>query len=205
MIYVITNRKLVKNEDFYSVIERAVSSKIDALVIREKDLNYDELLTLASRLKKITDEYKVPLIINGDIKVAEKIGAYGYHSGYEKFKKANIKTNLKIGISVHTSEEAKEAEKMGADYIIAGHVFETDCKNGLKGRGLDFIKKVSDNVSIPVIAIGGISPQNAKSVIESGASGVAIMSSAMGENNAEIISKIRGRFSTVGTLKAVKN
>ena len=84
-----------------------------------------------------------------------------------------------VGVSVHSLEEAKEAEALGADYVTAGHIFETDCKKGLKGRGLEFLRQVSQGVSIPVYAIGGISTENMEQVREAGANGVCIMSGFM--------------------------
>lgn len=84
-----------------------------------------------------------------------------------------------MGVSVHSPEEAKEAEALGADYVTAGHIFETDCKKGLKGRGLEFLRQVSQGVSIPVYAIGGISAENMESVREAGANGACIMSGFM--------------------------
>lgn len=187
MICVVTNRLLVQNENFYDTIERAALAQPDMFILREKDLSYDELLSLAIKVKSITDRFKIPLIINGSYKVAEEVKAYGYHMGYNNININNLKSSLKFGISVHNVKEAIEAEKFGASYVIAGHVFETDCKKGLEGRGLEFIKEISSNVRIPVIAIGGISKNNAKDVIEAGAAGVAIMSSAMKKNNMESI------------------
>ncbi|NEZ48130.1 thiamine phosphate synthase [Clostridium botulinum] len=197
MLCVVTNRKLVQNEDFYDVIERVAKGKVDYLILREKDLDSDELFTLAYNVKTITDKYNVPLIINGNLEVAEHVNAYGCQLSYNMLMKCKLwkKLKLKIGVSVHSIEEAVNAEKVGVNYILAGHVFETDCKKGLKGRGLKFISDISNNICIPLIAIGGINESNVQSVIKSGASGVAIMSTAMEKGNVhkiqEILYKIR--------------
>ncbi|AEB75359.1 thiamine phosphate synthase [Clostridium botulinum] len=194
IIFVVTNRRLVQDEDFYTVIERVAKNKIDYLILREKDLDYDELISVTKDIKLITDKYNVPLIINGNLEVAEEVQAYGCQLGYETLnnsKEKCLKSKLKIGASVHSVEEAKNAEKIGVDYIIAGHVFETDCKKGLKGRGIGFIKNISNFVKIPVIAIGGINKENVTKVMESGARGIAIMSSAMKKNNVETIKCIK--------------
>ena len=84
-----------------------------------------------------------------------------------------------FGVSIHSVYEAIEAEKLGADYLIAGHVFETDCKSGLKGRGIEFIQNVCESVSIPVIAIGGISESNINMLVDTKVFGVAVMSYGM--------------------------
>lgn len=191
MICVVTNRFLVQNESFYEAIERAALAGPDMIILREKDLCYDELLSLAIKVKAITDRFKIPLIINGSYEVAKEVKAYGYHMGYSNINSNNLKSSLKLGISVHNLKEAIEAENLGASYVIAGHVFETDCKKGLEGRGLEFIKEVSSNIKIPVIAIGGISTKNAQEVLEAGAVGVAIMSSAMKKNNMESIKDLK--------------
>ena len=84
-----------------------------------------------------------------------------------------------IGASTHSLEDAKKAEKLGATYVTASHIFATDCKKGLEPRGLDFLKNICDNVNIPVFALGGINEANSKYCYENGAKGVCMMSQAM--------------------------
>ncbi|MBV7272944.1 thiamine phosphate synthase [Clostridiaceae bacterium UIB06] len=191
-IYVVTNRKLIKEDNIYNVIEACAKKGTDAVILREKDLEYDDLRKLAEGIKIITEKYNILLIINGNINVAVDIEADGFHTGFNSFKdmvKNNI-LNFKIeaskvqkkflyGVSVHSINEGIEAEKLQADYLIAGNVFETDCKPGLKGRGLEFIEDLSRNVNIPVIAIGGINHSNIEEILNSGAEGAAVMSYAM--------------------------
>ena len=100
-------------------------------------------------------------------------------------KKAKFRV---IGASCHSVEEAKEAEQLGCTYITAGHIFETDCKRGLQPRGLEFLRSVCSQVSVPVYAIGGINAHNIVSVRSAGASGVCTMSGLMQcENPAEYL------------------
>ena len=87
--------------------------------------------------------------------------------------------NLHIGTSIHSVEDAVQAEKLGAAYVTAGHIYTTDCKKGLEPRGTCFLAEVCENVSIPVYAIGGINECNAKECIKAGAAGVCIMSGYM--------------------------
>ena len=84
-----------------------------------------------------------------------------------------------LGASVHSLQDALEAQEKGCDYIVAGHIFDTDCKKGLPGRGLTFLKEVCENVSIPVYAIGGITPENITEIRQANGAGACIMSSAM--------------------------
>ena len=98
----------------------------------------------------------------------------------------NVKNDFEtVGVSVHSAEEAAAAEKMGADYVTAGHIFVTDCKRGLAPRGLEFLKSVVDSVSIPVYGIGGISPDNIAEIKASGADGGCKMSGFMKCENIE--------------------
>lgn len=178
-LYIVTNRKLIQKGNIYSIVENAIYGGTDAIILREKDLPHDELLSMAENLKKITDKGNVPLIINNNIEVAMEINAYGYHTSFQNFINTPRKFPRIIGVSVHNLEEAIASERFGADYLLAGHVFETDCKKGLKGKGISFIKKICDSVSIPVIAIGGINESNVDDVLNSGVYGVAVMSSIM--------------------------
>lgn len=204
-IFIITNRNLIEQGDIYEVIEKCSSKGADAVILREKDLDYNSLKEVAEGIKNITDKYNIPLIINGNLDVAKEVNAYGYHTGIEGLRKltfsrrilskhiekdlgSNYETfkigeydskELVLGVSIHSAEEAIEAEKLGADYLIAGNVFETECKPGLKGRGIDFIKKVCESVNIPVIAIGGITPDNLNELINTKVFGVAVMSYGM--------------------------
>ena len=96
---------------------------------------------------------------------------------------------LGLGASCHSVEDAKLAEKLGCTYIIAGHIYNTDCKKGLEGRGTDFLKSVVDAVQIPVYAIGGITPGNYTEIKSAGASGACIMSSSMTSESPEQLLK----------------
>jgi thiamine-phosphate diphosphorylase len=194
VLYLVTNRKLVENNDFYGVINESVKHGVDAVILREKDLEVDELYELASNTKKITDKYNTPLIINSNINVAKKISAYGIHLSFNYFINNKIEYDGKIGVSVHNLEEAIMCEKLGADYILAGHIFPTDCKKNLAPRGLDFLENIRKNISIPLIAIGGINEYNIKDIYNVGADGAAVMSLIMQSTNIQ---------NTINKLKAV--
>lgn len=183
MLYLVTNRKLIQSKDFYNVIEQASLGGIDALILREKDLSSKELLKVAKKIKKILYKKNIKFIINGNIEVAKKIKAYGFHTSYKNFMENNFEFSGIIGVSVHSLNEAIEAENKGAHYILAGHIYETNCKKGLAPRGEKFIKDIACKINIPLIAIGGINEKNLKNVICSGANGVAVMSYIMSSPN----------------------
>lgn len=184
MIYLVTNRKLAA-EKYFKVIEAASRSGIDGIILREKDLGFKEYYELARKVKSITSSYSTPIFLNGSLDVAKAIKADAYHSSYEEFLRSG-KKYFKHGVSVHSLEEAIKAEKLGADYLLVGHVFDTDCKKGLPGRGIGFIREIRNSVEIPVIAIGGINEENIGILKENGIDKVALMSYIMCSSNIEV-------------------
>ncbi|WP_319023188.1 thiamine phosphate synthase [Tepidibacter hydrothermalis] len=183
MLHLVTNRKLIPDGNIFRVIEECVNAGIDSIILREKDLSYDELYNIAKEIKLIADKKSVPLIINGTLDVARDLKCHGFHTGFNCIKNKLPDFDGIIGVSIHSVEEAIQAQNLGANYIIAGHIFPTDCKKGLEPRGTDFIKKIKQNVEIPIICIGGINETNIKKVYESGSNGVAVMSSIMKSDN----------------------
>ena len=143
---------------------------------------------MIEKVYPICQKYKINLILhqNYDLNLDDKYNIEGIHLSYSIFKSLNenikaelIKKYKRIGVSVHSLNEAKEVESLGASYVVAGHIFETDCKKGLEPRGLKFIEDLSSALSIPIFAIGGIDEKNSLSVINNGAFGVCMMSSIM--------------------------
>ncbi|SHK34415.1 thiamine-phosphate pyrophosphorylase [Caminicella sporogenes DSM 14501] len=190
MLYLITNRKIIKQGNLYSIVESAVIGGIDRVILREKDLSYEKLLLTASILKPILSKYNVPLIINTNLEVAKSLNADGFHIGFQNIKNKKIEFKGILGISVHNLEEAIAAENLGADYLLAGHIYKTDCKKGLKPKGIKLIKDIKANVNIPVIALGGINEKNAPEVISAGADGIAVMSYIMSSKFPYLSAKI---------------
>lgn len=180
MLIVVTNRKLC-SDDFFQRIYQVAKGKPYAIMLREKDLNLDEYEDLAVKLKEICNRLHVKLIINQNITIAAKLKLANIHLSIGDLRndKNDLSVFTQIGVSVHSLEEAKEAQELGASYLIAGHIFSTDCKKGVPPRGLSFLREICDSVSIPVFAIGGITKDKVKDVVKTGAKGVCIMSEAM--------------------------
>ncbi|WP_339005757.1 thiamine phosphate synthase [Fusobacterium polymorphum] len=195
---IITNRKLCENENLERQIEKIFSAyekkiilknfEIVTLTLREKDLDKNEYLKLVEKIYPICQKYRIDLILhqNYDLNLDEKYKIEGIHLSYDNFKSLNknireklIKKYKRIGVSIHSLEEAKEVESLGATYVVAGHIFKTDCKKGLEPRGLNFIKELLSILTIPIFAIGGINKENSNLVLNSGAFGVCMMSSLM--------------------------
>ena len=195
---IISNRKLCENENLEKQIEKIFSAyqrkiilenfEIVALTLREKDLYKNEYLKLVEKIYPICQKYRIDLILhqNYDLRLDNKYNIKGLHLSYNTFKSLNknireelIKKYKKIGVSIHSINEAKEVEMLGANYVVAGHIFKTDCKKDLEPRGLKFIQELSVILTIPIFAIGGINQENSHLVINSGAFGVCMMSSLM--------------------------
>ena len=195
---IISNRKLCENENLekqikkiFSAYEKKIILKnfdIVALTLREKDLNKNEYLKLIEKVYPICQKYKINLILhqNYDLNLDDKYKIDGIHLSYSIFKSLNqnikaelIKKYKRIGVSIHSLDEAKEVENLGASYVVAGHIFETDCKKSLEPRGLKFVENLSSVLTIPIFAIGGINEENSSLVLNSGAFGVCMMSSLM--------------------------
>lgn len=180
MLICITNQKLCQ-DDFLDRINEIVKGKPYGIMLREKDLKMEEYEMLAVNIKEICDRHQVNLIINQNIEIAEKLKVEMIQLSMEKLRNRakEIKMFKQVGASIHSVNEAKEAESLGATYLIAGHIFRTDCKKGVPPRGLPFLKEVCDAVKLPVFAIGGISEDNFERALSTGAKGVCVMSEAM--------------------------
>ena len=177
----ITNRKLCNN-NFLDQIEMIASAHPKAIVLREKDLSEKEYEQLARQVMQICQKHGTQCILHSFSNVAIALGAVAVHMPLPLLQKMTPqeKSHFQIiGASCHSLEEAKEAQDLGCTYITAGHIFLTDCKKGLPGRGLSFLEEICKAVRIPVYAIGGISSQNIESVRKTGAAGACIMSGFM--------------------------
>jgi thiamine-phosphate diphosphorylase len=188
MIISVTNRLLCK-DNFLERIEQIAKALPHSIILREKDLLPEKYEQLASECLKICSLYNVRLVINSHIDVAQKLKITNINLPMKIFLKHSDKLSAFecIGVSVHSVEEAKYAECKGASFLIAGHIFQTDCKKGVPPRGLDFLKHVCEAVNIPVFAIGGITQLNTIDVLNAGAAGICIMSQLMTCKNPEEI------------------
>ena len=180
MLIYVTNRKLCR-DDFLKRMERLAAGKPHAIMLREKDLQDTEYETLAAQVKEVCAAHQVPLLINQNISTALKLDLPAIHLSMHNLREYRNELNSfkQIGASVHSLEEALEAQELGAHYLIAGHIFTTDSKKGLPPRGLSFLEEICRQVQVPVFAIGGITKDNAKDILLTGAKGVCIMSEAM--------------------------
>ena len=167
-------------------IERIAACHPAGIILREKDLSPEEYKLLAQQVAAICQKYAVPCILHSFAETAMELQAAAIHLPLPVLRAVSREEKCRfraIGASCHSTEEALEAQSLGCTYITAGHVFETDCKRGLPGRGLSFLREVCSAVQIPVYGIGGIDRSNIKQVRAAGASGACLMSSLMGSSS----------------------
>jgi len=180
-LYLVTDRRLAGQRDIADVVRRAIKGGVTLVQLREKSLGQAAFVAEAFVLREVCRAGGVPLIINDDIDVAQRIGAAGVHLGQSDASVTEARDALGpdaiIGLSVETLEQAREAATLDVDYIAASPVFATPTKTDLAEPlgliGLRAIRKLTDK---PLIAIGGINIENARAVLEAGADGLAAIS-----------------------------
>lgn len=181
-VIAVTNRKLC-NRPFTEQLERVCRHHPRALILREKDLSEHEYELLAEQVLEICGTHDVPCILHTYTEVARNLGCSRIHLPLPLFRTeaSSLGDFSLVGTSVHSVEDAIEAEKLGASYLTAGHIYVTDCKKGLPPRGTGFLREVCLQVSVPVYAIGGIhlDENQMKEIIDCGAAGGCIMSGMM--------------------------
>ncbi|XJZ29084.1 thiazole tautomerase TenI [Bacillota bacterium Lsc_1132] len=175
-LHVISNGKMSMEQ--LAEIAADICPYVTKIHLREKQKTARELYQAVNLMTK----YNVPLskiMLNDRVDVAFMTGAAGVQLASHSLEVSTVKANfpdLTLGCSIHSLKEGKQAEQNGANYVIYGHIFSTNSKPGLKPRGLEKLKKLTGLLTIPVVAIGGISPENAEQVIQTGANGIAVMS-----------------------------
>lgn len=190
-IVCVTSRRLCA-EPIEVRIARLLSGGISRVILREKDLSPREYAELAEKVLKYNN-FDKRISLHFYPEVCKALNYKRLHVSVQTLiNDENIRKSVDfMGASVHSPEEAQAAETLGADYVIAGHIFETDCKKGLPPRGLSFLKNICENVSIPVYAIGGITENNISRIRQSGAGGACLMSNLMRcENTDEYVRKL---------------
>ena len=181
-LYLVTDNS--ENEKkFLKTIEEAILGGVGVVQIREKTAETLEFYNLAIKVKKITTKYNVPLIINDRVDVALAIDADGVHVGQSDMPcditRKLIGENKILGVSATTIEEAKKAENNGADYIGTGAIFPTTTKNDAPSVTKKDLSDIANSINIPVVAIGGITIENANELKNTGISGLSVVSAIM--------------------------
>ncbi|GHU58964.1 thiamine-phosphate synthase [Clostridia bacterium] len=188
-LYAVTDRAWTAKKPLTEQVEDALRGGVTCLQLREKNLPFEEFLDLANETKKICEKYNVPFIINDNAEVAARCGADGLHIGQGDIcvplARELIGKEKILGVSVLTVPQARLAEESGADYLGVGAVFATSTKSDANAVSFDTLSEICESVSIPVVAIGGITKENTQTLKGSGISGVALVSAIFAAENIE--------------------
>lgn len=180
LLYAITDRGSLDKNVFFEKIEEALQGGVTILQLREKELDEDSFTDEAIEVKAICHKYGVPLIINDNVDVALKSGADGVHVGIEDMPIDEIRRKAPdsfiIGATCKTVEQAQSAESLGADYMGVGAVFPSPTKKNAVRITREQLKEICSSVSIPAVAIGGITLENVGELNGGGMSGIAVVS-----------------------------
>lgn len=187
-LYVITDETIAGGLTHEEIARRAIAGGADVIQLRDKVCGCRELCRIGRALRTITMETGTLFLVNDRLDVALACGADGVHLGQDDIRVGAARQiappGFIIGVSVGTVDEAIRAEEEGADYLAISPIFSTDSKKDAgPGRGLEVLREIRQNVSVPVVAIGGINLDNVREVIAAGANGVAVISVVVGSGD----------------------
>lgn len=195
-LYAVTDRRGLKDISLAQAVEKAIEGGVTFVQIREKNADYDEFKRVALEVKRVTDRYGIPLVINDNVALCRDINADGVHLGAEDMSPREARKILGegkiIGATARTLERAVEAYEQGADYLGIGAVFATSTKEGTTHMTKEAARAINAAVDIPTVAIGGINEDNIAQLKGYGISGVAVVSAIF---SAEDIKKAAHRLS----------
>lgn len=185
-LYLVTDNSEDEGK-FLNTIEEAIKGGTTVVQLREKTADTLDFYNLALKVKEITTKYNIPLIINDRVDVALAIDADGVHVGQSDMPcdvtRRLIGEDKILGVSASTVDEAKKAQKDGADYIGTGAVFPTATKKDAEKVTKQELKEIVDSIDIPVVAIGGITLENAHELTDTGIKGFSVVSAIMSSEN----------------------
>lgn len=187
LLYAVTDRHWLGERTLYEVVRDSLDGGVTFLQLREKNLDEDSFYEEAVRLQAMAREYKVPFVINDNVEIAVRMNADGVHVGQDDMEAGNVRALIGpdkiLGVSAQTVEQAVLAEQQGADYLGVGAVFPTGSKDDAIDVPFETLKAICEAVSIPVVAIGGITLENTPKLAGSGICGIAVISAIYAQEN----------------------
>jgi len=200
ILCLVTDRTACRSRSLEESIAQAVGAGVRLVQLREKDLSARELLQLGGSLLGPVRKGGAALVVNDRVDVALALGADGVHLGGGSLPvgatRRLVGSQMLVGVSAHSLEDAIRAEQEGANYVMLGTIFESRSHPGLKPAGLGLVSRVAGAVRIPVVAIGGINEMNAPSVVSAGAQGVAVISAIL--SAVDVAAATRGLLGAIG-------
>ncbi|NOW06249.1 thiamine phosphate synthase [Clostridium beijerinckii] len=186
-IYLVTDRDLMSTETLEEAVEKAIVGGCTLIQLREKDCSSLDFYNTAVKVKEITDKHNIPLIINDRVDIALAVDAAGVHVGQSDIPAAIVRKVIGddkiLGVSTGSVNEALEAEKNGADYLGVGAMYSTGTKKDADSTSMDELRKIRENVSIPIVVIGGINKDRVKDFKGIGIDGLAIVSAIIAKED----------------------
>lgn len=183
----VTDRKWLNGRKLTDDLEKAILGGVTTIQLREKNLSNEEFISIAKEVKKVCQKYHIPLIINDNLEVALATNSDGIHIGQNDIPASIVRKQIGpdkiLGVSVHNLKEAFQAKIDGADYVGVGAIFSTETKNDATNVTLDSLKKICDNIDLPVVAIGGINLDNISKLKDINIAGIAVVSAIMKAND----------------------
>ena len=187
LLYAVTDRTWLSNRTLEHDVEEALKGGVTILQLREKNLEEKDFLEEAININMLCKKYNVPFIVNDNVDIAIKCNADGVHVGQSDLNAETVRKIIGqdkiLGVSAKNKEEALIAEKMGADYLGVGSIFTTSTKLDADYVSIEELKNICESVSIPVVAIGGISEENIRELKGSKIDGVAVVSAIFAKEN----------------------
>ena len=187
LLYAVTDRHWLGDRTLYDVVRESLEGGVTFLQLREKDLDDENFYKEAVRLQEMAREYGVPFVVNDNVDIAVRMDADGVHVGQDDMEAGDVRALIGpdkiLGVSAQTVEQAVLAEKRGADYLGVGAVFPTGSKDDAVEVSHETLKAICEAVSIPVVAIGGITVNNTPELAGSGICGIAVISAIYGQKD----------------------
>jgi thiamine-phosphate pyrophosphorylase len=186
-LYLVTDRRLMSTATLSEAVEQAILGGCTMVQLREKEASASSFFKLAEEIKQITDHYEIPLIINDRIDIALAVGVAGVHVGQNDIPAYAVRNiiphNMLLGVSAASVDEAIQAQRDGADYLGIGAMFPTGTKDDARAVKMEELRKIKQAVTIPIVAIGGITKHNVVSFQPMDIDGVAIVSAIIAEHD----------------------
>lgn len=189
ILYAVTDRSWIGERTLWEDVESALKGGTSFIQLREKELGEEALREEALVIQKLCAKYRVPFLLNDNVRLAHEIDADGVHVGQKDMDAASAREILGpdkiIGVSVRTVEQAVAAQEKGADYLGVGAVFPTGSKSDAVEVDHEVVRQICDAVDIPVIAIGGINRDNVLQLKGTGVCGIAVISAIFAQKDIE--------------------
>ena len=179
LLYAVTDRTWLGARSLSEQVEETISGGATFIQLREKELSFENFVKEAEEIKKLTDRYQIPFVINDNYEVAMAVNADGVHVGQGDMNARELRKRIGdkiLGVSAQTVEQAIKAEEDGADYIGVGAVYATSTKTDANLVAFETLQKICSTISIPVVAIGGLNENNILALKGTGVDGVALVS-----------------------------